>query len=675
MTRSMDSTPAWNGNLWQRVRVAMLFAIACAAWLMVGTAHADATLNPSLLPSIQSATFEVVAAKPKDTLTYEKPLPLDLLPYQERTDKYYSIGTAFAIGPNTYVTAAHVLMVGYQSLWGPPELRDASGKVYAIDKIEKFALRRDFVVFSLKDPPKITPLAVDTKPALNQVVYSVGNALGTGVVIRNGLYTSDTPEAQDGEWKWIRFSAAASPGNSGGPLLGQNGKVIGVVLMKSPNENLNYALSMRDVLDAPKDLARMDKRMAYQFDVFDSTLSGTFKGDFKLPLSLSDFFAAYAKAFHSYLDSQLKALLAQQSANLFPNGDGSYQLLYSGPTMDDFPQLVTRNSDGVWGTAGRSTIKITLPANGYIAGGVADHNILFHLRKPDNIPGASFHHDPKRVMDMLLKTGFLKRGVGPERIQVTSLGNPETNDAWTDRWGRHWQAWTWPVPYANGYISVFALPTPDGYAMLMRIEPATSRHDTAINMQALTDFVSLPFDGTLAQWKEFLADPKLLPDAFKNIRVAFDYGKDFRYDSQRLAFSFTPDLQKIEAGSMLTLGFTFFPERDGKVVWDVGQVWLAEDSHDRHWVSLLRNQAPPADLDDSYQSFWKKVSGRQHPYDGLGYTDGDTSKINAVVSPPDGGAKRSVLYTAYVYQPGTQPQAEMKQKLDLLLKNVKVKEQ
>jgi len=674
MTSSMDSTRMWNGHFSRLFRIVAALLVACAAWLVIDTAHADSTLNPSLLPAIQSATFEVVAAKPKDTLTYEKPLPMDLLPYQERTDKYYSIGTAFAIGPNTYVTAAHVLMVGYQSLWGAPELRDAAGKVYAIDKIEKFALRRDFVVFSLKDPPKITPLAVDTKPGLNQVVYSVGNALGTGVVIRNGLYTSDTPEAQDGEWKWIRFSAAASPGNSGGPLLDQNGKVIGVVLMKSPNENLNYALPMRDVLAAPKDLARLDKRMAYQFDVFDSTLSGTFKGEFKLPLSISDFFAAYAKAFHPYLDSQLKALLDQQSANLFPNGDGSHQMLYSGPTMDDFPQLVTRNSDGVWGTAGRSTIKITLPANGYIAGGVANHNILFHLRKPDNIPDASFHHDPKRVMDMLLKTGFLKRGVGPERILATSLGDPGTTGSWSDRWGRHWQVWTWPVPYANGYVSVFALPTPDGYAMLMRLEPATTRHDTAINMQALTDFVSLPFVGTLAQWEEFLADPKLLPDAFKNIHLAFDYGKRFSYDSQRLSFSLAPDVQKIDTNSMLALGFTFFPDRSGKIVWDVAQVWLAQDNHDHHWISLLRNQAPPADLDDSYQSFWKKVVGRQHPYDGLTYTDGDTSKINAVVPPSRGDAKPSVLYTAYVYQPGTQPQAEMKQELDWLLKNVTIKE-
>ncbi|MGH8117015.1 MAG: S1 family peptidase [Rhodanobacteraceae bacterium] len=675
MILSPGSTRAWDATTSRLARLAagcLLFALL--AGLVPAIARADSTLNPALLPEIQAATFEVVAAKPKDTLSYEKPLPMDLLPFQERTDKYYSIGTAFAIGPNRYLTAAHVLMVGYQSLWGPPELRDAAGKVYAIDRIEQFALRRDFVVFSLADPPKVTPLAIDTQPALNQVVYSVGNALGTGVVIRNGLYTSNTPEDQDGKWNWIRFSAAASPGNSGGPLLNQDGKVIGIVEMKSPSENLNYALPMSEVQDAPKDLARFDKRMAYQFDVFNATVTGTFNGEFKLPLSVSDFFAAYANAFHPYLDAQLKVLLDQQSANLFPNGDGAHQLLYSGPSMGDFPQLVTRNSDGTWAANGRPNIRITLPANGYISGGIVAQNVLFHLRKPDTISAADFHHDPKGVMDMLLKTGFMKRTIGPEQIRVTSLGRPDQSGTWTDRWGRHWQTWRWPVPYANGYVSLFALPTPDGYAILMRIEPATSRHDAAINMRALTDFVSLPYDGTLAQWKAFLAEPKLLPDAFKDIHIGFDYGKDFRYDSSRLAFSFTPGLQGVNADSMLTLGFTFFPDSSGKATWNVAQVWLAEDKHDQHWVSVLRNQAPPADLPDSYQSHWKKIVARRHPYDAEAYNENDMTRINAVVPPPPGNDQPSVLYTAYVYQPGTQPQAEMKQKLDLLLKGVEVKQ-
>src|SRR4051812_47655150 len=68
-----------------------------AAWLarvvlvvaasFTGIASA-ASIEPQLLPGIQAATFEVVAAKPvDDPLKYERPLPLDLLPYQERTDK------------------------------------------------------------------------------------------------------------------------------------------------------------------------------------------------------------------------------------------------------------------------------------------------------------------------------------------------------------------------------------------------------------------------------------------------------------------------------------------------------------------------------------------------------------------------------------------------------------
>src|SRR4051812_20652053 len=41
---------------------------------------------------IRDATFEVVVAKPdKDPLTYERALPIELLPYSVRTDKYSAI--------------------------------------------------------------------------------------------------------------------------------------------------------------------------------------------------------------------------------------------------------------------------------------------------------------------------------------------------------------------------------------------------------------------------------------------------------------------------------------------------------------------------------------------------------------------------------------------------------
>jgi len=48
-------------------------------------------VTPELQRAVRQGTFEVVLKKPtSDSLKYEKPLPLDLLPFKERTDTYRS---------------------------------------------------------------------------------------------------------------------------------------------------------------------------------------------------------------------------------------------------------------------------------------------------------------------------------------------------------------------------------------------------------------------------------------------------------------------------------------------------------------------------------------------------------------------------------------------------------
>lgn len=51
--------------------------------------------------------------------------------------------------------------------------------------------------------------------------------------------------------------SGASPGNSGGPLCDGEGKVIGIVIGKSPNENLNYSPPIARVLDGEALKARV----------------------------------------------------------------------------------------------------------------------------------------------------------------------------------------------------------------------------------------------------------------------------------------------------------------------------------------------------------------------------------------------------------------------------------
>ncbi|MBT2117663.1 S1C family serine protease [Dyella sp. LX-66] len=652
--------------------LARTWACALALWLAATGAASAASLDAALLPKIQGATFEVVAAKPADDpLTYEKALPLDLLPFQERTDKYHSIGTAFAIGKNQFVTAGHVLLTGVDSLWGAPSLRDANGKVYAIDKIEKFDLRKDFVVFTVSGNPGPETLDVDTKPVLNQEVYAVGNALGTGVVIRDGLYTSDTPEQQDGAWKWMRFSAAASPGNSGGPLLNKEGKVIGVVLMKSANENLNYALQMGEVLNAPAQ-AVMESRVPFRFDIFSSTLSNNLKGQFALPLGVAEFFKRYEAVFNGYIDNQLKEILSRDTDKLFPRGDGSNQLLYGASWMNTVPGLIVRNSAGEWGLVEKEGNRMSLAANGYVQAGVSGHNFLLHLRRPDNLPADKLYNDPSALSEQLCKMGIFMRPVGSEQVRITSLGKPVTDSVYVDHFQRRWQLRVWTLPFANTRVITFALPVPDGYAMLMRFASADDSYDNLADMRALLDYMSVGYEGSLAQWKDFLKNTALLPDALKSVHIQADYQQRFSYSSNRLAFSVTPQLQKIEPESTLTLGMGFVPDH-GKVVWDVNAVALRANPQESDRLHIERNVVPPATLDDDAKSYWDKLLKRRHPYEGTAYSANGETRIGAPAS--GAGATPGVVYSVFYAMAGSQGQDSMRPKLDLLMKDLKVSEQ
>ena len=655
-----------SASMLQRLALVLLIGLCGAT-----TAHA-ASLDPAILPKIQAATFEVVAAKPlNDPLTYEKPLPLELLPFQERNDKYFSIGTAFAIGNNRYVTAGHVLQIGIGSLWGPPALRDAGGHVYAIDKIEKYSLQEDFVVFSLAEQPaNAAALEVNTSPALNEVVYAVGNALGTGVVIRDGLYTSDTPEDQDGRWKWMRFSAAASPGNSGGPLLDKDGKLIGIVLMKSANENLNYALPIGLILKAPDHLAVMDQRVPYQLDIFDTTQNSIFKEQFALPLSFADFSAAYTKRVNAYTDAQIKLLLGKEPEKLFPRGDGSSRLLHGVARQSSFPGLIVRSSTGDWDVSGKSGQKIPLSSNGYVTAGVAKNNILFHLRKPDNVSASELYGNPALLMQQLAKVGIFQRRVGSESIKITSLGKPASDTIHVDTWQRRWQVRIWTMPYVNVRVVTFSLPVPDGYVTMLRFAPPGHEYDSLADMNVLTDFIDVSYDGTLAQWKDYLKNTALLPAALKDITLDLDYGKHFGYRGKRLSFSFAPTLQKIEQDSMLRLGFGFF-EDHGKVVWDVGDVQVLANANDPDQVNVERHVAPSEDMDDDFKSEWNKLVHQRHPYDSVAQSDNGQMEI-VTTAGASGSSTPTVLYSVGVAVDGTQPQLAMKAKLDLLMQNLHV---
>ncbi len=643
------------------------------------TAHAE-SLPSEVQAKVRAATFEVVLRKPKpDSLTYEKPLPLDLIPYIQRTDDYLPVGTAFAIGDGRYVSAVHVLAAGMGSQFGAPALRDGAGHVYEIDKIVKASLHEDFVVFSLKDDPHTPAFEINPAPTLNETVYAVGNAHGEGVVIRDGLYTSDTPEQQDGRWKWLRFSAAASPGNSGGPLLDSQGRVIGVVLRKSASENLNYAVSIAQVVKAKDNVATVDTKMHYRLPIMETMETAPLRKEFALPLSFADFDRTVSGYFEQFADGMQAQLLNKNSARMFPHGDGSAMLLHSVYTAG-FPHLIAQKADGTWDVFYPENVAdAELPKNGYVSHGTQANSAWARVRRPDDVTAQALYGNSKLYADWLLKAITVQRRVGPESVRVISFGKAREEAIHTDTYGRKWQVRTWPIEYNDTTAISFALPTPEGYVCMLRTVATQALDNVRSEMRVLTDFVYISYGGSLGQWREYLAAKELLPGAFAKIDIDFEYDKHFRYQSKRLTLAHTRDLQKITEDSYLTLSFTYFDE-NGATVWDVGGISLMEDVNGDTMFAVSRRPKPAQSMPDSDKSDWDKLAAKQFPYNATPIADDGTTAIHSLFSaesaasaapvPPTGAVIYAVSYVAEGEQGGD----KMSSSLGTLMKGVSVLE-
>jgi serine protease Do len=599
----------------RRLAAALGFLLGLGA---LGAARA-ADLSSSAQANVRAATFEVVQLKPPDgPITYERPLPLELIPYAERVDKYRSIGTAFAIGTNRFVTAAHVIVVGAGSQYGPPALRDASGQVYDIDQILKYSERQDFVVFSLKRLPSgVRALKTAEPPALNDTVFAVGNALGQGVVIRDGVFTSETPEDQEGAWKWLRFTAAASPGNSGGPLVDDRGRVIGVVLRKSPNENLNYAAPIKLVSDASEKAAVIEDRSNFHLAFMDASEIVDTHEQFPLPKSFADFYAAYLPIRASMIEHGDRQILEHNHDRLFPYGASSAELLTQTP-RSPFPRRITEGSDGVWGIAAPKTQRAQLDHNGFVEIGGG----MIRLHAPDDTTLATLYGDSKLFMDLVLKSGFgPRRNVGGDQIKVTSLGKAEEDIPYRDSYGRLWKIMIWPVPFADSDVITFNMPTPEGYVSLFGIAPSTLKDLIVLQQKLYANYIWLTFEATLARWREYLALKDDQPSALANVsvQIAPDF-TDVHVRTKRCEIAVGPRQEALTKDSILSLAFSFFKDGE-RVVWDVGGLAFGESTQKDNWLIIQRTPKPDAALPEKLQSDWTKMSTGQFPFNGEAVDD------------------------------------------------------
>ena len=659
------------------VRPLRLFATVLSLVCAALPARAE-DLREEVLAALRKATFEVVVEKPQtDSLSYEKELPFELLPYRVRNDKYQSIGTAFALKGGQFVSAAHVMTLGSESVRRRIHLRDPDGRIVRLDRILKFSIPRDFVVFTVKDYPPAGELEASAAARKNDKVFAVGNALGEGVIARDGLYTSDTPEEEDGRWNWIRFSAAASPGNSGGPLVDRDGRAIGVVLRKSQNENLNYALPIGEALNASPAKAQISAKTVFKLDITDRTLQSKLDETLPLPLGYMEFGQALQAIFQRNTASLSERFKAAHRDDMFPASPGAQALLYRTGLSASFPRVLAKQRDGTWDAVmPGQRHQAEIGKNGNLVFGSMGNFLYLRMQAPEDVALAQLHADSKLFMDLLLRGLYFSRSFGAERVRITSLGRAKEEAVHVDAYQRKWQVRRWSIEHSDETIVTYALPLPGGYAVLLNAADEAASFMYEVDMKTLADFVFVTYYGTLRQWKDFLSARDMLPAAFRSIAIDASYGKEFRYRSKRLSFSYPDELMKVTENSDLHLKFSYFREND-RLVWDVSSVLVGEDKDTTESFSLGRHARPPESLPDSDRSTWESLVNGRMPYTGAAFFDKSRTIIGSPY-PPRGAKSEvrdsSVLYSVIYAADGSHDATMMERRLERFRAGISINE-
>jgi len=123
--------------------------------------------------------------------------------------------------------------------------------------VEKVDQVTDLALLKIRTPPNgppFLPLGDVSTLAVGQDVHAIGHPRGEAWTYTKGIisqirpnYTWSTSDGVVHRAKVIQTQTPVNPGNSGGPLLDDNGKLVGVNSFRGQGEGLNYAVAVDEV--------------------------------------------------------------------------------------------------------------------------------------------------------------------------------------------------------------------------------------------------------------------------------------------------------------------------------------------------------------------------------------------------------------------------------------------
>jgi serine protease Do len=164
-----------------------------------------------------------------------------VITFAGREGSQQGLGTGFVIDKSGLI-ATNLHVIGEAR---PISVQTADGKSLVVKAVHASDRALDLAILQV-EATELTPLEFgDDKPAAGEPVVLMGNPHGLKHSVVGGVI-SGTREI-DGR-TMLQLAVPVEPGNSGGPVIDMQGRVLGVVTMKSAvTENLGFAVAVSDL--------------------------------------------------------------------------------------------------------------------------------------------------------------------------------------------------------------------------------------------------------------------------------------------------------------------------------------------------------------------------------------------------------------------------------------------
>jgi len=632
-------------------------------------------LNAKMLNLVHDAVFEVVLEKPvDDPIVYEKKINWDIVPFVIRNDKYHSIGTAFAISKTELMTAFHVIEA-IEDSYGKYFVRDSQGNVYEVDMITGGSKEKDYLIFTVKNKTFDSFFQFERSFNIGDPVFSIGNALGEGIVIRDGLVLGTVPEEDSGRWNILKTSAGGSPGNSGGPLVTSNGKVIALVTAR--RDNIIYSTPADVILNDDRSVLLYRSKRNFSHILLENKLINFFETQTSLPDTYSNVSRILHEAYIKHYANSMSALfeeapeyLGEENSEYLLNGGNSLSgrsggLLIS--YLDD--------DDDKWKLRKPFSSPDNLDDDGKLYHTVLDYYYdvdLYKIIRPRSVSLEKICTDTKYIMDLILKNKRTDRVVWDwdNKYRILSYGEPASTGIFRDSLGRTWINANWKIDYDFSVFIMYILPMPDGPVVLTTKQNNASFQEYNWDLQKTCDHIFPAYGASFDEWDNFLALTQYIPDFMRDI--------SFNWNSKEQSFflncgdiSINADKQVFDWNDKSEIYlYPFWYKQDKKIEFGILKISLLVDQREKERIILQRNIKPDPKLGTNFIENWNDLILGKFPYDEnpVVSKEKNTGFMGSIIKAKQ--AAPDVCFSLYLGQENPQSEEDISRRFNTLKRGV-----